>query len=536
MNENNDTPEVKGPDLEELEVEMEPINTDVDAFEAAAKQAAAEAETTAQSDASEEISAADLDIWEDLNTPNQHVTMVSAPQEPTTLHPAQQAFAAMKVGFDEVQAILEHENLEQLTDEQLKTLSVPQQRLLSIVQSLSAVWQTSYHQDAFKSGDWQQTVKHNDTDLGTRRMRMDRVSDPVLRIRSSMGQGTLVQIPLWHTGIWITLRAPSNSELLDLDQRVRMEKSTLGRQTNGMVFSNVEVYTVAAYARFALEHMYSVTYKCETADPVNELLDVIKSTDYPQLMYGLLSAMYPGGYPFRQPCVADPHKCNHTDETILSIPRLSWTDRSRLTAGQKRMMAPRDGQRTAEQLAAYQAEFPFDDRPIKLNSSVTAYLGVPTLAQQIDSGYRWVDGIAEATNKAFGSKLSEVDRYRHVYRSGTMTSLRQYSHWFSRIEIKEKDGLDPTVIDDPIKKDETLEIISEDKTAMKLLDDSILKWIDNCSVTVIGLPKSNCPKCQKPPSKEITDHPHLIPIDVAYVFFTLAALKINQVEVAAGAQ
>lgn len=469
-------------------------------------------------------------LWEDFFKPNPHVTMGSSPMKATTFKKATAALAGMRVGLVEAQAILKAEGLDDLDDEQAEKLTSPQKRLVNIVRSLSPIWQTAYFDKSFDAGDWQQTVKHNDTDLGTRRVKLDRVADPILMIRSSLGQGSLVQIPLWHTGIWITLRAPSNNALLELDQRVRMEKNTLGRYSNGMVFSNVEVYTVATYARFALEHMYSATYEFDTSDHVDELLRTIKSTDYPQLMYGLLTAMYPDGYPFRQPCVADPHKCDFMDETILSIARLSWTDRARLSAKQKRMMASRNSKTTRVLLDEYQAEFPFDNRSIKLNQSVTAFLAVPTLQDQIEAGYRWVDGIAEATNKAFGLKLSEVDRYRHIVRSGMMTSLRQYAHWIDRFEIQEKDGVDPTIVNDPDKKDEAMEVISGDKAALKLLDDNIMKWIDNCTVCIIGLPKTTCPQCQKEPSEELTTHPHLIPLDIGYIFFTLAALKIKQIE------
>lgn len=470
------------------------------------------------------------DMWEDFFKPNPHVTMAQSPIKRVTLPESVSAFHAMKVGIAEANELLKQGGLENITEEQAKKLSPQEIRLVNIIRNLSPIWQEHYYDNAFKSGDWQQTVQHNETDLGIRRVKMDRVNDPILVIRSSLGQGALVQIPLWNTGIWVTMRAPSNNDLLNLDQRVRMEKASLGRFSNGMVFSNVEVYTVAAYARFALEHVYSTTYEFDTVETVDELLSTIKSTDYQQLLYGLLSAMYPDGYPFRQPCVANPNTCDHIDESILSIARLSWTDRSRLTAKQKRMMASRNSKMNRAQLAEYQAEFPFDNRAMKLNASLTAFLAVPTLQDQIEAGYRWVDGIAESTNVAFGMKLSEVDRYRHIVRSGMMTSLRQYSHWIERLEIKEKDGVDPTVITDSMKKDEALEVISGDPVAIKILDTGIMKWICSCSVTVIGLDKSPCPACQSDVSEELSTHPELIPLDVGYIFFTLVASKIRQIE------
>lgn len=476
------------------------------------------------------------DIWVDFNTPNPHVTQSLPQRKQARLAPNEPALAAMHLGSAEIEKILTREGLDEITEEQIEKMTPTERRLVNVVRSLSNVWQQAYHKAFDCKGDWGQTVPHNDTNLAAGRIRMDKVNDPVLALRSSLGQGALVQVPLWHTGIWLTLRAPSNSELLDLDQQVRMEKNILGRLSNGMVFSNTEVYTVATYAKFVLDHMYSATYEFQTTDHASELMEIIKSTDFPQMMYGMLSAMFPDGYPFRQPCVANPHTCDHMEETVLSFARLSWVDRSRLTDKQKRLMASRSTKRTPEQLKEYQDEFPFDNRSVKLNDSITVHLAVPTLAAQIDGGFRWVDGIADATNSAFGAKLSEVDRYRHIQRAGKMSNLRQYSHWIGSIEMQLKDNVAPTVIEDWVKKDEALEVISGDAKSTKLLDGEILKWIDSCTVSVIGLAKSNCPACQGEPSADLTTHPHLIPLDIGYVFFTLAALKVKSTEDVADAR
>lgn len=525
----------QGITMDEIDLALDPLPAEPEirplsepSFEAATAAAEAEVELGTATNSVED------DLWDDFLTPNPHVTLAAPVKASCKLPVSRMSLHGLGIGVDEANKLIEAAGLDQLTEERIAAMSPAEKRLVNVVQKLSDLWQTNYYRDSFKAGDWQQSVRHNDSELTTSRMKMDRVSDPVLKIRNSIGQGALVQIPLWNTGLWITLRAPSNDELLTLDQHVRAEKTMLGRHSNGMVFSNSEVYTVAAYARFVLEHVYSVTYQFDTADHVEELLGLIKCTDYPQLLYGLLVTMYPDGYPFRQPCVANPHKCDHVEESILSIARLSWTDRSRLTEKQKRMMASRSTKRDLAWIKEYQADFPYDNRSIPLNANITAHLAVPSLKEQIDAGYRWVEGIYAATEKAFGLTLSETDRLRHIYRSGTMTALRQYSHWFSRLEIQEKDGVDPTVIDDPDKKDEALAVLSGDKKSVKKLEEAISKWIDQCSVTVIGLPKSPCPACQQPPSPELSKHPHLIPLDVGYVFFTLAVLKLRQVELEDG--
>lgn len=470
------------------------------------------------------------DVLAESYVPNQYVTAETPPLKRFALKGLTRSLVGLHHSMKEHQLLLELQGLDRIDQEKLDTMTAQQKQAVLWNRNYSALWQGRYWQDFDKSGDWHQRVLHNDTLLGTGRISVAKMSDPVMQIRSHMGQGTVIQIPLWHTGIWITLSAPQNNDLHDLDAQVKLEKRELGRSTNGMIFSSVEVFTVAAYARFALRHVLTTTYPLQTAETVEELMGVIKSTDYPQLMYGLLSAMYPEGYPFRQPCVADPNKCSHVDETILNIARLSWTDRARLTAMQKRLMANRLNKITLENLKAYQDDFGWDNRAIEIREGVKAYLAVPTLMEQIAAGFMWVEGITEATNAAFAKSMSEVDRYRHIMNSGVVTSLRQHSHWISKIEMERPDLPVPIVIEDVVKKDELLTAWSGDNRIVKLLDDEITKWIDNVTVTVIGLPRSNCPACQKEPSPEVTQHPHLIPLDVSYIFFTVVALKLLQIE------
>lgn len=501
-------------------------------FEEATVAAAANIENENHVEGSEIASPIDMEqIWADLDKPNSHVTMDSTPTVRRKTDPNKPYLAGLKVGIEEMEAILQSRGLTNLSDEKIANLSQEDQRLINLARALSPIWQNVYFDDLDKAGDWHQTLLHNETKLSAGRVRPENMKDPVLAIRATFGQGSVVQVPLWNTGLWVSFRAPTLQELADFDQRTRMEKMNLGRSSNGMSFSNIEVYTVETYARFALEHVVSVNYQFETGNHVEELMTVIKNRDYQQVIWGMVMAMYPDGYPFRQPCVANTDTCNHVDELVINFARMGFVDRSKFTEKQALMMASRKTIRDRKWLEEYQREFTFFEKRIVINDTLTAVLRVPTLHDQVTAGHLWVEGIAKATNEAFGARLSELERYRHIMRSGELTNLRQHSHWIANFEHAVDQDSAPRIIDDYENKDRILEMLSEMPDVSTKLSEDILKWIGESTVSYVAMPKYKCPSCQK--EAEDQSHPHLIPIDVSYVFFTLAVLKISQVEGAA---
>ncbi|QTH80371.1 putative baseplate hub assembly protein [Pseudomonas phage pPa_SNUABM_DT01] len=501
-----------------------------DAFAAAAQQAAAAGpETPAEKQPEPKVEIEGL--WDEVDQPNPHVTHNASMFHRQALAPTQVGLAALHVGMRELDMIMEARGLNNLTEEKAKSLSNADRRMVNLARNLTTIYQDIYFDDVDKAGNWHATVMHNETALGAGKVKAANIKDPVLAIRATFGQGSQVQIPLWSTGLWVTFRAPTIQELLDFEQKCRLEKMNLGRSSNGMVFSAVEVYTVETYMRFALEHVISVNYAFETADHVEELLTVIRSRDYQQVVWGMVCAMYPDGYPLRQPCVANPDTCDHLDEVLLNFARMGFVDRDKISDKQALMMASRSTKRDRKWLEEYQAEFPFFEKRINVGNGLTAVLRCSSLAEQIDAGHLWVDGISKATNEAFGARLSEMDRIRHIMRSGALTNLRQYGHWVAQFEHKTDPEAAPIIHADFENKDRILELLSEDPQVSEMLTNEIVEWIKKSTVSYTALAKTPCPACQKEP--EDKTHPHLIPIDIGYVFFTLAALKISQVEGAA---
>lgn len=453
-----------------------------------------------------------------------------------TVHLEDNPYVASKARLDASKALTllmgEAEDISQLVDEykirfdeDAPKLSDRLERVKRLIGGLTDTLQTLYYRDTLKREDahWAQSVQ---TDTGTLRAGKAKLSadaDPVLRMRSELGLGGLVQIPLYHSGIWITYKTPSDTELLELEQRIALDKAAMGRQSNGMVFSSTEVYATSHIVDFALNFVYASTLP--NKDPALHK-EMILCTDIPQLIWGLLLAIYPQGYPLLQPCVANPETCDHVIEQLINLAKISWTDTNRLTTQQKNFMKQRKDPQTVERIRDYQSQFVFKaNGEIKIHDRASLRIRVPSIKQAQDSGFAWVDEIANATQKAFSMKMGQNERDAYIQSQSLITSLRQYSHWCGEVVNYDKDG-NELAYDEPKVVDELIQVIGESDDLVDKTLKAILAYIDACSITVIAVPKWKCPKCQGEIDPEYLKHPRLVPLDVVNVFFILRVQKV----------
>lgn len=351
----------------------------------------------------------------------------------------------------------------------------------------------------------------------------------VMRMQALVGLGSHARVPLWYTGLWVTMRAPTEAALLELERRLAHEKVTFGRQSGGLAYSNSMSYLMNHLVDFALAHVIEATCKySETA----ELKDIILQPDAEALIHGLLCTMYPNGYPYRQPCVINPSKCTHVIEALISLPRLAWTDQMRLTAWQGRQMTRKTAKFTAEEIKRYQGEHALlDSRNVTLSDSVSMTLTIPTIAKYVEVGTSWIDSIVEKIERTFGKTASPQERAKLINDHARITSLCQYAHWVEKLVLKEADESTATIVD-PSAIMETLAVMAGATDVSSSFYEGIRKFIDDSALTVFAVPKTPCPKCSpndQPIEPEDSRHPYLIPLDLVNVFSTLRARRIIKI-------
>ena len=341
----------------------------------------------------------------------------------------------------------------------------------------------------------------------------------VMRVQMLMGLGSTIRVPLWHTGLWMTLKAPTVEALVELDRRISSEKIRLGRETGGRVFSNTSVYTNGYIVDFVLAHLYEVNYAYNN---VEELKAALLVTDLPTIIWAMTVAMYPNGYPFRLACVTNPLVCRHVEEALLALSKLSFTDDRALSVNQRKHMLNKTNKVTKERLTQYQSEHRYQHLAhLNLREGLSIEWKVPTIAEYMLSGRRWVDDIVARTDEAFSLTLSENERIEYINYQGRVTALREYSHWISKIVV---DGTQEIVDTGTI--DDVIATLTSDEGSYKAFFDSIHDYINETTISVIAIPRYSCPNCGEPMSPEQKKHPHLMPIDPTNVFFTVLGQRI----------
>ena len=115
-----------------------------------------------------------------------------------------------------------------------------------------------------------------------------------------MGVGEVTQIPLWHSGFWITIRPPKSSDVINIEYELAKNVINLGRQTNTLVFSNSSVLFNKIVAEYILKHISETSLKLPADE---DLLDYIDVRDLNLMVIGMIASMYPRSIPITKSCI-----------------------------------------------------------------------------------------------------------------------------------------------------------------------------------------------------------------------------------------
>lgn len=348
----------------------------------------------------------------------------------------------------------------------------------------------------------------------------------VAKFQYQYGLGSLVKIPLWHSGMWVTFKAPADTRLNIMLELIALEKITVGRGTNGLVFSGMCVWSQELLMDLAVECLYSVNLRDYNSEMFINLLSV---HDLPIIQWALACAIYPNGYSISQPCLANPDKCKHVTEEHLNISKISWVDQTSLTENQLRHMESHSTARTREEVLKYQAEGLCSRTMSKVitvdsfgrQKDITFNLRIPTVANYLHTCNKWINEITNTIQNAFSDKVGDEKRDTFITRQATLTTLRQYAHFIN--DIVYADG---SFVKNPDDIASVLNMLSGDNATVTTLLTSIRSFIDETVINLIALPSYNCPSCGGPMTATESKHPLLIPLEVSTFFFTLVGRKL----------
>ena len=399
------------------------------------------------------------------------------------------------------------------------------------------------------NSDWRQFATYNGQELRGRQPNLGGGAAnqvltgerAVLQIMTHVGTGSIFQVPLWHTGIWLTFKPPLDSELVELNRILVAQKMELGRYTYGLAFSNSIVYTIEHLVDFALRHVYDASIKLDVSNP-RTLKDIIVSHDIPSLLWGLASAMYPKGFQYRRACAADPATCNHVIEELINLRKLLWVDRASLTDWQRAHMASwRSASKDMDSLKKYREEMlKLNDYTVKFHEDTPQEMRIilrsPSISEYIDAGYRWVGSIVDLVDKTLAAKNNQAEREKLITQYGQATAMRQYTHWIRSIEFDHQvvEGSEiQRTIEDREAIEKVCDALSGDDAIRNHFLEQVGTYINESTIAVVGIPTYDCPACQSVQESNLVlpHHKNIIPLDVQQTFFALLTQRMQRIAV-----
>jgi len=367
------------------------------------------------------------------------------------------------------------------------------------------------------------------------------------------GVGAMTRIPLWHSGIMITLDSFTEDALLELNVKIGSIRSDAGRDTKGAVFTGDDVLIVGVILDFILKNVTntSIIKKMST----KELRDIILVSDIPSLIVGALQVIYPKGYPLYHPCTnvntgPDAEACNYSVESEsnlkalgdfkpdsnMSFKKTLWIDKSIIDDDVIEHMSVADNTHRIDEVKKYQkklhAEFdPACSSAVMRNddrSRITVHFKTSNISSYITEGTNWVNGIATKVNSIMVNSVAsdpdtkEKERQLFMVQYTQMLELLKQSSWVSYIEIIDKgDANSRTVINDEKSIKRSLAVISNFDGGRTKFKDAVQMYKETANIAFTGLPNYTCPGCGNSQTDADAKHPTLIPINMVGYFFTI---------------
>jgi hypothetical protein len=336
----------------------------------------------------------------------------------------------------------------------------------------------------------------------------------VLRVRAALGLGSISNIPLWHSGFWISFKAPADSAVLELHRRLTEEKIQLGRNTWGLSFANASVFFNNWLIDFALEHMYETTLKLPADQDIRTYISCL---DIPTLVWGLASVIWPRGFNYARAVLEQEDGQTKVIREKLNISKLQWTDRRSLTAWQIAHMTNRKGATmTLDSVAKYKDEFILTKgRTVAIKDDVIDFaFKVPNILEYREAGEMWIGSIIDMVDRSLGMQSDEALRNKYINDQGKASYMRQYAHWVESITST------GAMINDRDTINDLLTTLSSETDIRNEYFKQVIKFIEDSTISIIAVP------ALKDEGLDNNNRfPNLVAIDAMYVFFTLLVQK-----------
>lgn len=388
-------------------------------------------------------------------------------------------------------------------------------------------------------------IKYGDKDLDIRILGLNHSEGKlsgqtaIARLTSVIGVGEVVQVPLWHSGFWVAIKPPSQTDLINVEQAIANEQITLGRVTNTLVHSNYSVISSRIVMDFIIDNIVSTTLKVDGAKDIREYISL---HDFPILVLGLISALYPKGINVTRNCVEsvtldkdNKPKCTFSKTAVVDPKKLVWMNRKMLNKTMVDNMCKRAPESiNTDDQAEYISSIPAISTKVievktKTGQDLKMKLKVPNMFDYLTNGERWVMEIITKAQELFSEADSVERKNMAVNEILTASILGIYNVFVDEIMVVGPNG-DEVIGEEDI--DESLTVLSSDNEVYVQFISKIRDFISESPIAVVGTPNFVCPDCGTEQHESINDvFNEIIPLNLLETFFALSTLRLTETRV-----
>ena len=349
----------------------------------------------------------------------------------------------------------------------------------------------------------------------------------LIKLTQKVGIGTNINIPLWHSGFWVTFAPLLDDDIINLELEIVNELTRIGKETTTLVYSNYNVIFAEVILKYFKEKIINASINI---DDESDIADYININDIYPIALHMAKTMYPHGFQVVIPCTNNTklnedgsNKCSYKARLKVDLSKLLFVDETKLTQDHLQQMAKKTPKSvTVDDVIKYQETLPTaGEEEIVFNvdgEETKLILGPVSASRYIESGQGFINELKDKAVNLIknNNQIDSADKAERTILNGIY--LNVYSHYIKGIP------LDDTVITDTELVREALNIFTSNHELSKKVMESIKKYIDNTQIAIVGIPSFVCPNCEsKVGTKE------LIPLAVYEYFFILLHSKYEKV-------
>ncbi len=353
------------------------------------------------------------------------------------------------------------------------------------------------------------------------------------KISKSLASGENIQMPLMHSGIWITIKPPTSTELSILKRNLDKNRIKIGRETGGLLYSNKNITLYKIAVDFILSKCINTTLELEENDDIRDYIFV---EDIPLMILTIAMSLYPNGFKTTIGCannsIFNEDKkeplCNFLETAVMDLETLLRIDKRRIDNFMLETLANRKpGSVSKVRLEEYRKHVIKHTKDISTTKVTTEtdenivleYASV-NLTIYFYRGQLWIDRISKSIEELVID--SDEDKDDLIDDLITTSILGIYNTFVSAIHY---DGEIHT--DDNIKL-KILESMSSDDNIYSEFFAGVKRFLGEAPIAIVATTNFICPTCktERKPKTVDGNWDNFIVLDPLNYFLDLIALRL----------